>query len=56
MTAFLLLLSPKLCHPDRSIAIGLTNRNAEWGPAVGSYPPQQAKRLGDELGRLVLGE
>src|SRR5437763_1520302 len=21
---------PKLCHPDRSIAIGFSNRNAEW--------------------------
>jgi hypothetical protein len=22
--------NPKLCHSDRSIAIGLINRNAEW--------------------------
>jgi hypothetical protein len=38
------LANPKLCHPDRSVAIGSSNRNAEWRAC-----PEQAKRAEGDL-------
>jgi hypothetical protein len=43
----------KICHPDRSIAIGSSDRNAGWRDLLFGAT---AKRLGGELGRLVFGE